>query len=58
MVKDWPAMRKPGLNPWIRNIPWRRECIYIPIFLPGEFHGQRCLAGYSLWCHKMMDVTE
>ena len=26
--------------------------------LPGEFHGQRCLAGYSLWCHKMMDVTE
>ena len=23
-----------------------------PLFLPGETHGQRSLAGYSLWCHK------
>ena len=23
-----------------------------PVFLPGEFHGQRSLAGYSPWGHK------
>ena len=29
-----------------------------PLFLPGEFHGQRRLEGYSLWGHKQSDVTE
>ena len=29
-----------------------------PIFLPGEFHGQRSLAGYSPWGHKEVDTTE
>ena len=29
-----------------------------PIFLPGEFHGQRNLAGYSPWGHKESDMTE
>ena len=33
----------------IRKIPWRREWQSTPVFLPGEFHGQRSLAGYSLW---------
>ena len=28
------------------------------IFLPGEFHGQRSLAGYSPWGHKELDITE
>ena len=28
------------------------------IFLLGEFHGQRSLAGYSLWGHKELDMTE
>ena len=27
-------------------------------FLPGEFHGQRSLVGYSPWGHKELDVTE
>ena len=27
-----------------------------PIFLPGEFHGQRSLAGYSPWSHKESDT--
>ena len=26
--------------------------------MPGEFHGQRSLAGYSLWGHKESDTTE
>ena len=29
-----------------------------PVFLPGKFHGQRGLAGYSPWGHKESDVTE
>ena len=29
-----------------------------PVFLPGEFHGQRSLVGYSPWGHKELDMTE
>ena len=29
-----------------------------PVFLPGEFHEQRNLAGYSLWGRKESDTTE
>ena len=36
-------------DPWVRNIPWRRKCQLIPVFLPGESQGQRSLVGYSLW---------
>ena len=28
------------------------------VFLPGETHGQRSLAGYSLWGYKEPDTTE
>ena len=28
------------------------------LFLPGEFHGQRSLAGYSPWGHTYLDTTE
>ena len=27
-------------------------------FLPGEFHQQRSLVGYSPWGHKELDMTE
>ena len=36
------------VEPWVRKIPWRRKWQPIPVFLPGESHGQRSLAGYSL----------
>ena len=29
-----------------------------PVLLPGEFHGQRSLAGYSPWGRKESDNTE
>ena len=29
-----------------------------PVLLPGEFHDQRSLAGYSPWGHKKLDMTE
>ena len=41
------SCRRPGFDPWVRKIPWRRERLPIPVFLPGEFHGQRGLVNYS-----------
>ena len=41
-----------GSNPWVRKILWRRKWQPTPVFLPGESHGQRTLAGYSLWGPK------
>ena len=38
-----------GFDPWVWKIPWRREWLPMPVFLPIEFHGQRSLAGYSPW---------
>ena len=36
-------------NPWVKKIRWRRLWQPTPVFLPGESHGQRSLAGYSPW---------
>ena len=49
---------RPWFNPWVGKIPWRRKRLPIPIFLPGEFHGQRRLLGYHSWGHKELDMTE
>ena len=50
--------RRPGFNPWVGKIPWRRERLPTPVFLPGESHEQRSLAGYSPWGYKELDITE
>ena len=51
LVKNPPSMQeRPWFNPWFWKIPWRRQLT--PVFLPGEFHGWRSLAGYSPWGHK------
>ena len=39
--------KRHGFNPWVRKIPWRRKWQPTPVFLPGESHGQRKLAGHS-----------
>ena len=36
---------RPEFNPWVRKIPWSRKWQPTPVFLPGEFHGQRSLVG-------------
>ena len=41
--------RRPGFNPWIGKIPWRRKWQPTWVFLPGKSHGQRSLVGYSPW---------
>ena len=35
-----------GFNPWVGKIPWSKKWQPAPVFLPGESHGQRSLAGY------------
>ena len=46
------------IDPWVRKIPWRRKWQPTPVFLPGKFHGQRRLAGYSRRGRKESDMTE
>ena len=50
--------KRPGFNAWVGKIPWRRTWQPTPVFLPGESHGQRSLAGYSPKGHKESDATE
>ena len=42
----------------VGKILWRREWHPTPVFLPGDSHGQRSLAGYSPWGCKESDTTE
>ena len=60
MVKNLPvnAGNRSGFGPWVRKFLWRRAWQPTPVFLPGESHGQRSLAGYNPWSHKESDTTE
>ena len=53
MVKNLPAMWEIQ-----GKILWKREWQPTPIFLPGEFHGQRSLTGYTPWDHKESDMID
>ena len=52
LAKNLPAMQATWVWSRVRRIPWRRKWQPTPIFLLGEVHRQRNLAGYSLWTHK------
>ena len=54
LVKKLPAM----LETLGWEDPLEKARQPTPIFLPGEFHGQRSLVGYSPWGHKESDMTE
>ena len=54
-VKNFPQCGRPVFSPWVGKISWRREWLFTPVFLPGEFHGQRSLVGYGAWDHKESD---
>ena len=45
-------------DPCLQKIPWRRAWQPTSVFLPGESHGQRSLAGCSPWGCKESDMTE
>ena len=50
--------RKCRIDPWVRQIPWRRKRQPTPGFLMGKFHGQRSLVGYTPWGRKESYITE
>ena len=50
--------RRPGLDFWVRKIPWKRKRQPTPVFLLGEYRGLRSLAGYSPWDLEELDMTE
>ena len=63
VVKNLPAnagdLQESWVQSLVRMMPWRRAWLLpTPVFLPGEFHEQRSLAGYSPWDHKQSDTTE
>ena len=53
LVTKWQGIccqcKRYKFNPWVRMTPWRRKWQPIPVFLPGQPHGQRSLVGYSPW---------
>ena len=50
--------KRHGFDPWVGKIPWSRKWQPTPVFLPGEFHGQRNLVGYHPWDGKELDRNE
>ena len=56
-VKNLPKMQETRFDPWVGKIHQRREWLPTPVFLPGEFHGQRSLMAYS-GVAKELDMTE
>ena len=44
--------KRHGFYPWAGKSPWRRKWKPTPVFLLGESHGQRSLAGYNQSGHK------
>ena len=58
MVKNLPTKQETQVLSLGQEVPLERERLPTSVFLPGEFHGQRSLAGYSPWGHKELDTTE
>ena len=57
-VKNPPAM----WETWVRSLGWEdpleEGMATHSVFLSGEFHGQRSLAGYRPWDRKESNTTE
>ena len=47
LVKNHLQGRRPGLDPRVGKIPWRRERLPTPVFWPGEFHGLQFMGRQS-----------
>ena len=61
VVKNLPAGdagRRCGFDPWVGEIPWRKQWQPNPVFLPGKSREKRSLAGYSPLGHKASDTSQ
>ena len=57
-VKNLPAMQEARVWSLGREDPLEKGWLPTPVFLPGEFHAQRGLVGYSPWGCKKLDMTD
>ena len=53
LLKNLLYAERPGFDPRVGKIPWRRERLLTPVFWSGEFHRL-----YSPWRRKELDTTE
>ena len=53
LVKNHLQCGKPGFDPSVEKISWRRRRLLTPVSWPGEFHGM-----YSPWGGQELDLTE
>ena len=53
LVKNPLQCRRPGFDPWVGKIPWRKEELPTLVFWPGEFHRL-----HSPWGHEELDMAE
>ena len=44
---QWQETQETGFYPWVGKIPWSRKWQSTPVFVPGKFHEQRSLEGFS-----------
>ena len=58
MVKNLPTMQEMWVQSLGQEDSLEEEMEPISVFLPGRFHGQRSLVGYSPWGCKELDTTE
>ena len=58
VVKNLPTGTTCRIDPWIREILWRRAWQPTLVYLLGESHRQRSLDGYRPWGGKGLDTTD
>ena len=58
MVKNLPALRETWVQSLGQKDPLEKGMAPTLVFLPGEFQGQRSLAGYSPWGWKEWNTIE
>ena len=51
-------MQEARVHTWVGKILWRRAWQPRPVFLPGESHGQRSLAGCSPWGRRESNMID
>ena len=54
VVKNLPAIQETQVRSLGQEDPWRREWLSTPVFLPGDFHGQRSPVGLQvMWSQRV-----
>ena len=54
---NW-AIREAKQETWVQSLGREDPRLSTPVLLPGKFHGQRSLAGYSPWGRKKSNMME